>query len=499
MKALTKLTVLSTLFLGACSSTYQAHVYDDVYYSPKHKTDQAVPQAQPKQFSSVYDNTVSSQKPKEGTQVVADEEIYDNDQAAGQTGQYTNPDGTANITNNYNGDYNYDDYYDYNYSSRLRRFHSGYYFDDYYNDWYTNYYWYNHDPFYWGSSIYLSYGWMWPHSYFSFGWDPWYGWNYGYGMGWGYPYNSWYNPYYYPYWGWGYDNGWCYWNGYYGGDWGYYFNSHDPNTYYYGPRKPRTGGNHSGGSGTGRSDRGTDMTFGDRYMDAVKLDNNLPSGKVADTRVITKSNNDVKAVQPNPTGKANVNPSEQAGSNVAKTQETPNKQGEIRTIRPFAQPKKAQTQRSSSESPVLQNTTPQGRSETAQKSARPQNNQSGQSSEQRYSKPRTYASPNYTQPKSSQEYTSPKTDRTPEQRVSSEPVNPNNNRSQNQQRGYSSPQRTQREYTPSSTPSYTPESSPQRSQSTPSYSPPSRSSSGSSSGGGGRSSGSSGSGSGKRR
>lgn len=141
-------------------------------------------------------------------------------------------------------DFDYDDYYDYEYSSRLRRFHSDEYLSsDYYSDYYTNVYWYTYDPFYYGTSIYLGYNWWYPsYSYYRPGWYM--GWRYDYfsfSFGWG-GYYGWYRPSY----GWGYHNG--YWNGYWDGYWDshwhdchydYCYNPYDRNTYsqsYYGRR-----------------------------------------------------------------------------------------------------------------------------------------------------------------------------------------------------------------------------------------------------------------------
>lgn len=139
--------------------------------------------------------------------------------------------------------FNYDDYYDYEYSSRLRRFQSDDYLSsDYYSDYYTNSYWYNADPYYYGTSIYLGYNWWYPsYSYYyrpgwymSFGYDPFFtygGWGYRpYRYGWGYGSYSW-----------GYNDG--FWDGYWAGRYDriydYCYNPYDRNTYtqaYYGRR-----------------------------------------------------------------------------------------------------------------------------------------------------------------------------------------------------------------------------------------------------------------------
>ena len=97
--------------------------------------------------------------------------------------------------------FNYDDYYDYEYSSRLRRFHSDDYLsDDYYSDYYTNYYWYDPDPYYYGTSIYLGYDWWYPSYsyYYRPGWYMGFGWGgFGFGVGLGFGYGG-----YWGGWGW---------------------------------------------------------------------------------------------------------------------------------------------------------------------------------------------------------------------------------------------------------------------------------------------------------
>ena len=67
-------------------------------------------------------------------------------------------------TNNNEEYYLADDYYDFSYSSRIRRFHRPMMLNyGFYSGFYTDYYWYNPDPFYWGSSIYSGYGWDYPY------------------------------------------------------------------------------------------------------------------------------------------------------------------------------------------------------------------------------------------------------------------------------------------------------------------------------------------------
>lgn len=166
-------------------------------------------------------------------------------------------------------EYSSDDYYDYAYAARINRFYNpigvGYY-----DSYYTNVYTYNPNPLFYGTSIYSSYNFGMPSSYFGIGFG------YGFGNGWystpyyswGYPYYSYglgyynnfgyYDPFfggysYFPgyyynnsYWN-GYYNGYNrgYWNGYYNNGWTY-FNQFDNNSGYQhlsnGPREVHSGG-----------------------------------------------------------------------------------------------------------------------------------------------------------------------------------------------------------------------------------------------------------------
>ena len=185
--------------------------------------------------------------------------------------QYVDENGN-NITNNYYGDY-YEDS-DYFYASRIRRFHRNYGAWGYYDPFYTNMYYYNYDPFFWGTSIYVGawpyYGWGWN----NWGWNSGFGWNYGLGWnsGWGW-YGGFGMPACYGGWGGGYWNGYNngYWHGFNNGlAYGGYFNTFDTNSgIYYGHR----GSSVSSGSNLGTGYRTT--SFASVYNDAAK------EGKVA--------------------------------------------------------------------------------------------------------------------------------------------------------------------------------------------------------------------------
>ena len=142
-------TFLIILFLTSCVSTNQVFFSDPNYLSSN-------------EFSSaetINEAYSKNQKTQEDS-TLTDEENYEYEE--------------------YDNDY----YYDFSYSSRIRRFHRPMFSYGFYSGYYTDYYWYNPDPFYWGSSIYLGYGWNSPY--------------YGFYS----PYYSYYSPFYnnYSYW-----------------------------------------------------------------------------------------------------------------------------------------------------------------------------------------------------------------------------------------------------------------------------------------------------------
>ncbi len=132
----------------------------------------------------------------------------------------------------YEEEFDYDDCYDYYYSSRLRRFHSPHFGFSYYNNYYTNSFWYSHNPYNCGVSIYYGYNF----------WNPWYmdPWH-NYHFGWGYNYLNHH---------WAYNNYWSYWN------YPTYFNSYDNNSVYYGFRE--------------NNNNRTPEEFANRYIQEVK-------------------------------------------------------------------------------------------------------------------------------------------------------------------------------------------------------------------------------------
>jgi hypothetical protein len=207
--------------------------------------------------------------------------------------------------------FKYDDYYDYEYATRVKRFNNNINGLGYYDNYYTNSYWYNHNPYNYGVSVYNGYSW-WGSSYNSYSYNPsvnFYN-NWGWGCNSGYGYNG-YNPYMASY-NQGYNNGFN--NGYFGNNYGYgnpygfgssfgyngygnnygyngygnnfgyggygssnpysggwgYYNSKDLNSSYtYGPRESHGGGNSHRTSNPGVSPNRGDSYY-EKYVDAVK-------------------------------------------------------------------------------------------------------------------------------------------------------------------------------------------------------------------------------------
>lgn len=225
--------------------------------------------------------------------------------------------------------FNYDDYYDYEYSSRLRRFQNENKLNhDYYSDYYTNVYWYDANPYNYGTSIYLGYSWWYPEYtcyrpgwYMGFGYRPYSWWHNSYWDYYYYPYHSWsYNHGYYH----GYNNG--YWDGYRDGYWDanydYCYNPYDRNTYtqsYYGRRtrgssmtnptvintSPERRDNVAGNNSSTPSlpSAPARRTFAERYEHAVST----PSSSTATG--ITIRNNPTQPNTPSTPTRRTVNPS----------------------------------------------------------------------------------------------------------------------------------------------------------------------------------------------
>ncbi len=250
MKALSLISaLLIILFLSSCSSSKQVASYDEVYATTTHARTAT---------SASYDRVNVESAP------VGETSAYQGDYLSEE---YTDE------------DFDPEGYYDYEYSSRLKRFHSDSQGFDYYDNYYTNTSNYSDESYGCGNSIYSGCGCYSSSCYggysglsvslgFGFGWGGFgFGWGYPYyGYGWGYPYYGygWGYPYYrygwgYPYYGYGWGYGGSYWNGYwdgyYAGGGSYYNNPYDYNSYY-GPRVNRSGPS----DGSGRAYRSEGYT-----------------------------------------------------------------------------------------------------------------------------------------------------------------------------------------------------------------------------------------------
>lgn len=205
--------------------------YDDVYYSSQ---------------TQVADNQINNDGYSE---VDVYEGEYEPEYADQEQEEYEYPDYF----------HDFDAYYNYLFSARLRRFHRPYYSYGYYNNYFTNMYWYELNPYMWGTSIYLNSSWMMPYEYggwsgnFYAGLSMGFG---GYGMGWPYYNYGW--PYgfnYHNYYGIGF-NHYASYHGYgYYRD--YYYNSHDRYSQYY-RHRPNRGRNYN-------RPNGELSTFGEMY------------------------------------------------------------------------------------------------------------------------------------------------------------------------------------------------------------------------------------------
>jgi hypothetical protein len=286
------------VFVSSCSTSNTAKKNtDDVYYNPKEAAQEVYKEKSSNNTSSANQNPIENYS----------------QQGSSSNGSIAN-DNSNQRNNQNNSNFESDDYYDYSYSSRIRRFHNpnAVVASGYYDPWYTNMYYFDNNPFNFGTSIYTTYPFYSP-AYTTiiytrpfgwgcsfglgtrWGWNPYGGWNngwYGYDpfYAWNNPwmwnspfYNGWNNPYAWnngwnnPY---GWNNGWGfggfnngfnqgfaqgYWNGYNQGLMGSnYFNSYDRNSYFYGRRNNvSTSGRFDNSSG--RVGQG----IGDKYINAI--------------------------------------------------------------------------------------------------------------------------------------------------------------------------------------------------------------------------------------
>ena len=199
MKTYLILIVMAVFLLGSCSAQKESNIaYDDVYYSTKKENKKtSKKQSNKKEAAYTASEVSSSDAYPSNTGVQSDDFDY------GYENTYT----TTEVVE---GDFEMEDYYDYSYAARIKRFHEpnpGY---SYYDNYYTNNYYYEYDPWAYGTSIYSNYYYGYP-SYYSPGWSVsvGFGWGgFGVGFGWGYPYYGWggYYGWGWPYYSWRYPN-----------------------------------------------------------------------------------------------------------------------------------------------------------------------------------------------------------------------------------------------------------------------------------------------------
>ena len=491
--------IIAIFALASCKSSYDsAAVYDDVYYTPK---EDAVLTSKSRTSKVVYGNTTPGEQYQQSSQpestAVGGEELK----------SYQYIEDTLPAASSDDGEYYYveeteEEYYDYDYASRINRFHNPAGSFGYYAPVYSGYY-----PSY-GPSFSIGYGWGFPGSSFSMGFN--YGWGGGYYNPW--YYDPWYRPMYwgYPSYGWGYggsywagyNHGW--WNGYYAGGGGYYPGGGETiyPEHYYGPRNTR--GSSIVGNSSARGSRINDGSGDD------DMKNTIVTGRGSRTENTSKSG-------VNPQGNQRSSRTLEAGGTGGEVTERAGRQEKLArpnesgtAIRTESRVERSRgDERSGRTDATRRYAKPEGNNSGISESRRTQENIRGSASKQytkpsgentrgdvysrtkRYAKPaseslsgsenrsgttRRYTSPNTKQPRSSNEYTVP---RSKPVRTYTTPSRSNNSfqTQQRNTRSYSSPTRSNRSYsTPSRNRSY---SQPSRSTSQPSrsYSRPSRSSS----------------------
>ncbi len=491
MKTLIKFAVIPLFVLTACTSANQlSSAYDDdgVYSSKKDKPSLTTPTNVEKQIPAKTDakpvvyQEVTAEKYKAGEQAVDKSQMsydkYKQSQAENTNAVVENntAEQTETVNNQENqnySDYDADDYYDYGYSSRLRRFHNPCHFSSYYDDYYTNMYWYNYDPFYYGTSIYMGYNWWSPgYSYYNpYYYNNW-GWNLGFGLGlgWGYygmGYYGWNTPYYWGggYYGYGYGYGYGnHGHGYIDDSWA--SNSNSSSTYY-GPR------NYIGSSNGTTTPRGTATNNGGVKSNAnvrinsvdnfsKRIDTKTPvndsyrtSNGTADqkpTTVVTRN----EGITPNNTTISTPD-SRELPSGTDSRLKNPASGSEVKVESNYTNRTDNQNNVSRSYTPPANQSNPNARINNYQRYSR-----SGMEKQTEkpatttpntynYREPKSYRSPAYSQPRSSQEFESPKYKREGNYSTRPTQTQPANNQESPRtiiNRNYSQPSNSNRSYSP---------------------------------------------------
>ncbi len=410
MKRLATLISLLFVILAGCSSTYQASgTYDDIYYTPSATAERVQQQEEVAEVRTV--------------EVTEYEQEVQEEQAAWNSEEEPEFAETYRMGN----------YYDFVYASRLRRFASPYNHFRYYDPWYTNMYWYTFNPAYFGVSIYTGYmlpfyfydrhlyglsTWSYPYySYNSWAMDPFWGYNWlGYGSNYGYGYNY------------GYGGSYLY-NP-------YIYNSFDSSNYVY-RHRGSTGGTIAAGTsrGEGRERSSFAETFerrtrrtesGGRVMiasESARRQTDAAREGRSERQPAQRVNEPTRGREQDPVTRPQAAPEREN----ARPQSTPVR--ETPRTRPTP-PERRQPERTApQQQQPVRNTQPQRRPNaqgdlSGYEYSAPQRSQADQS--QRYtrplpvpsgnrnpetdlnaSRPRTYTSPSYQQPRSNQEYSSP--------------------------------------------------------------------------------------------
>ena len=237
MKLVSYYTGLLLIGISSSCSTYQSgtrYESDDRYYSSR---DAKKEQREARKLNDAAAASTFADVPNDDSNYNQADGSY---QRITPPDQYSANDGST-VINNY---YEMDDYYDYMYSSRIRRFHRNMGGLGYYNPYYTNMYYYNNNPYMWGTSIYSTYSFFnpnvpwgypsWGGPGINFGWNSFSGFHFNMNLGYSNPYYMYNNPWRWN--TWGYNpwsspfnyNPWAY------NPWGYYGMNSFNNGYMYG-------------------------------------------------------------------------------------------------------------------------------------------------------------------------------------------------------------------------------------------------------------------------
>lgn len=300
MKAKITSLLLTTLLVSGCSTGFfVSSGYDDIYYSPEDEPIVVVTRKTPVASDNYYQAIDNYET--EGILLESEIPVYDTIQ-----GEYFEKGDEGVIVNNYYSGSVYDSY-DYNYSRRMRLFHSPFAGVGYYSSFYDPFYW-DYDPFYWGSGFYM---------------DSWSRYRMYRRMRLYSPYYSWYSPFcsnwYSPY---DYYGGYGSYYGGYGSYYGSYGYSQRPvrsNDVYYGHRRAgasnraiasssspikrsttgrsdinsrRTAANNSAVAGTRRStdSRSSASTYTNNRRTSTDVSGSATSRKVSTTRITPRQN-----------------------------------------------------------------------------------------------------------------------------------------------------------------------------------------------------------------